>query len=403
MFHSRILSKALGIFCSAGSLRHACRFASFAAAFFLPFVSPASDLEGWSLALPGWEYQFPRDHGNHSEFKTEWWYFTGNLRTESGRPFGWQLTFFRQGIRPPTFRSQVQSRLVANDIAFAHFAVSDVKGRKFHFFQKITRGAFGESHFGEGDDPLIYCIGDWSTRRIGPHDFEISANADGIQLNLKLVSRKAPVFHGFDGVSQKADGPGRASHYYSLTRLLATGNLILFGEEHQVTGTAWFDHEWATNQLTNEQVGWDWFSLQFDDDTELMIFQIRTRDGGRDAYSGGTWIFADGSSQAVKNEEFVLRPLAWWKRPTTGAKYPISWRLGIPKLELELEIRSNLEDQELTFQPVVYWEGSIRATGSRAGRPANAHGYLEMTGYGSPILGMQAASDGKSVESSPRR
>lgn len=345
---------------------------------------------GWDVALPGWNYRFPDDHGNHPRFKTEWWYFTGNLESDDGKKFGHQLTFFRQGIRPPSERSATASRLIADDIAFAHFAVSDLDGKKFHFFQEITRGAFGEASFGDGDSRELCRIGSWSCIRTGLHSFELRAGGSGVSIRLDLESAKEPVFHGSDGISQKAAGEGRASHYYSLTRLITRGELSLPSGTHQVRGTSWFDHEWATNQLTENQTGWDWFSLQFADGSELMMFQIRTRDGGRDPYSGGTWIGPDGQTIPVANDEFSLTPLARWISPSTKADYPVDWRLTIPKLALDLEIRAVLDGQELNFQPVIYWEGAIRAAGRINNRDASAVGYLEMTGYGSPIVGMQA-------------
>ncbi|GAB4183896.1 MAG: lipocalin-like domain-containing protein [Terrimicrobiaceae bacterium] len=345
---------------------------------------------GWQLALPGWTYRFPQDHGNHPGFKTEWWYFTGNLRSETGRSFGYQLTFFRQGIRPPGERSGTNSRLLANDIAFAHFAVSDIDENKFYFFQEITRGAFGEASFGLGNNEAIYRIERWSCRRTGLHDFELRAEGPAVSIRLDLHSAKDPVFHGSEGISRKAEGEGRASHYYSLTRLITRGELTLPSGTHRVEGTSWFDHEWATNQLTENQTGWDWFSIHFNDGSELMIFQIRTRDGGRDAHSGGTWIAADGTTIPVSNEEFLLSPISHWKSPASGADYPVHWKLSIPKLALDLKIQAAMPEQELNFPPVIYWEGAIRALGSRADQPVSAAGYLEMTGYGSPIVGMQS-------------
>jgi len=205
-----------------------------------------------------------------------------------------------------------------------------------------------------------------------------------------LEAAKPPVLHGSGGVSQKAEGVGRGSHYYSLTRLLTTGEIRLPSGTHEVEGTSWFDHEWATNQLAENQTGWDWFSLQFDDGSELMIFQIRTREGGRDVYSGGTWIAADGSSIPIANADFQLNPAATWTSRQTGATYPVGWSLQIPKLGVDLKVGAAMENQELFLPPVIYWEGAIRASGTRNGNSLRGTGYLEMTGYGSPIVGMQA-------------
>jgi predicted secreted hydrolase len=300
---------------------------------------------GWKEALPGWKYEFPRDHGSHPDFKTEWWYFTGNLRSADGREFGYQLTFFRQGVVSPG-EASAQSRFVTKDIKLAHFTVSEIDGKKFHFFQKISRGAFGEAGFNEGS--RLAWIDDWSCEITGENSFRLSARADELDIRLDLTSEKPTVIHGTNGVSQKAEGEGRASHYYSLTRLSTKGTLRLADREIPVSGLSWFDHEWATNQLTSDQVGWDWFSIQFDDGSELMLFQLRTKGGGRDPYSSGTYIAADGRTTTIANSDFTLKSSgSKWKSPHTKALYPIEWGIEIPKLDLKLDLRAAAENQEL--------------------------------------------------------
>jgi predicted secreted hydrolase len=209
-------------------------------------------------------------------------------------------------------------------------------------------------------------------------------------LELTLSPRKPPIFHGADGVSQKSAGEGRASHYYSLTRLESEGRLVIEGRAVAVKGWSWFDQEWATNQLTEDQTGWDWLSLQFEDGTELMLFQIRLKDGGRDPYSHGTWIDAKGASTAVKNEDFELFPGRTWRSEDTGGDYPVEWTVRIPKLDLEVTVKAALDEQELVLRPISYWEGSVRAVGTRGGQAIGAGGYLEMTGYGGGLVGLQA-------------
>lgn len=359
-----------------------------AAALSLP-GAVAGEAGGWQAALPGWRYEFPRDHESHPSFQTEWWYFTGNLAATDGREFGYQLTFFRQGVRPPGSPA-ASSRFVTDHMMFAHFAVSDLTGGRFRHFQKISRGVFGEAGFEDGGRTAW--IGGWACERTGPHAFRLRASDDGASLDLRLEPLKPPVVHGKNGVSQKADGAGRASHYYSLTRLATEGTLVVDGKSFGVKGVSWFDHEWATNQLGAGQKGWDWFSLQFEDDTELMLFQIRT-DGGRDPHSGGTFVRADGTTDPIADSDFSLEPEAWWQSPATGGKYPVGWRLAIPKLGINLNIRARLEDQELASRPFAYWEGAVRASGSRDGKPARATGYLEMTGYAGRLIGLQAPED----------
>lgn len=355
--------------------------------FLLLAVSPL--WAEWQVALPGWNYEFPRDHGNHPEFKTEWWYFTGNLRSSDGREYGYQLTFFRQGILSSD-APVAESRFVTRQIKFAHFTVSEMTGKKFHFFQKISRGAFGEAGFGEGN--RLAWIDDWSCELRGANRFRIVARSGGVELDLDLTSEKSAIIHGDGtGVSQKAKGEGRASHYYSLTRLTTHGTLHVGDRAYDVSGLSWFDHEWATNQLAANQVGWDWFSLQFDDGSELMLFQLRTKDGGRDPHSSGTFIAKDGTTTTIAIDDFKLTPSGRsWKSAQTKAVYPTSWRIEIPKLDMQLDLHAAMENQELNLHPVSYWEGAVRVQGTKANSPIRGSGYLEMTGYAGGVVGMQA-------------
>lgn len=341
--------------------------------------------EDWALALPGWQYEFPRDHHAHRDFKTEWWYFTGNLTAVDGRELGYQLTFFRQGVRRD---GGADSRFATEDIKLAHFAVSDLDGETFIHGQKVSRGSFGEAGFNDGD--RLAWIDNWEVLLVEEGRFQLRANHEGASIDLLLTPRKEPVLHGKDGVSQKSAGEGRASHYYSLTRLETAGTVKVGGKSYEVKGWSWFDQEWATNQLTEGQTGWDWFSLQLEDGTELMLFQIRLKDGGRDAYSHGTFVHADGSTTSIKNDDFVLEGGRKWRSRKTGGGYPVEWKMAIPKFSLELEVRARMNDQELELNPIAYWEGSIAATGRKDGVPVKGRGYLEMTGYAGGLVGLQA-------------
>lgn len=347
-------------------------------------AAPAGEPD-WALALPGWAYQFPRDHFAHPDFKTEWWYFTGNLAADDGREFGFQLTFFRQGVRRG---DAARTRFAVDDIKLAHFAITDLGAGKFRFAQRVSRGSFGDAGFSDGS--RVAWIEDWTLQLTGPGRFRLEARDADFALALDLEAAKAPVFHGENGVSQKSEGEGRASHYYSYTRLAAEGVLTLSGREIPVKGWSWFDQEWATNQLTEDQTGWDWLSLQFEDNTELMIFQIRLKDGGRDPFSHGTWIDADGKTTSVKDADFELVPGRIWRSKESGGDYPVEWKLRIPKLDLDLDVTAAMDGQELVLRPISYWEGSVRARGTRSGKEMRGRGYLEMTGYAGGLVGLQA-------------
>ncbi len=340
----------------------------------------------WKTAEPGWSYEFPRDHHRHDDFKTEWWYFTGNLTSERGSRFGYELTFFRQGIRPPGARAGTSSRFIVDDLKFAHFTVTDAAGKAFVFHQKVSRGSFGEAGFEDG--AKLAWIDSWSLQLNADGSFDLAASASDAAIGLHLVAQKPPVIHGSDGVSRKAEGTGHASHYYSITRLETTGTLRMQNKNRAITGTSWFDHEWATNQLAPGQAGWNWVSAQFDDGSELMLYQMRLTSGAIDPISSGTFVRADGSAVRLTSADFQMSPETFWKSGATKANYPICWHVAVPDEQLDFRIKPVLENQELIFSPLVYWEGAFDVTGTRAGREISGRGYLELTGYAAPLQGL---------------
>lgn len=343
--------------------------------FFVPLLLAAD----WRHAARGWRYEFPRDHHTHRDFKTEWWYFTGNLFDDTGRRFGYELTFFRHGIRPVADRDPNASRFVVDDLKFAHFALTDVTGRQFHFDQKTSRGAFGEAGFDDGE--RLAWIDNW--RLIGKSEnvFEIEASSSFGRLRLELRGAKSPVVHGENGVSVKAAEGPNASHYYSIPRLDTGGDLIADGATRALRGESWFDHEWSSSQLGKGEVGWDWLCLQWEDGAELMLYRMRLANGETEPSSSGTWIAADGTTTHLRASDFQATPTGFWKSSATGAQYPVSWRIALPALRTEFTVRAAVEDQELKLGAITYWEGAIDANGTRDGKPIKARGYLELTGY----------------------
>jgi len=351
---------------------------------------------GWRKAEPGWKYEWPRDHSAHRDFKTEWWYFTGSLRAADGRRFGYQVTFFRQGVRPPGNRPAARSRFVVDDLNFGHFTVTDVKAGHFFFSQQILRGAFGEAGFGDAQklDRLAW-LGDWSLGIGDDGAMKLRANDGTRSLDLRLESAKPWAVHGEGSVSTKAAEPGHASHYYSGTRMRSRGTLQIDGREMPIEGESWFDHEWATNQLAPGQTGWDWFSVQLDDGTELMLYRMRKTDGSVDRASSGSFIAADGSVRHLRIDELRMTPTRFWQSEKTRGKYPVGWRVEVPVLELDLEVTTPVESQELALDPVTYWEGMIDVSGRRAGRGVSGHGYLELTGYAGSVVGLSVPESGR--------
>jgi len=349
------------------------------ACFFAVVFSLQPAVAQYRTALPGYHYEFPRDHFNHPEFQTEWWYYTGNVKSSDGHGFGFELTFFRQAVSRDSAKAAAWD---VRDLYLAHLALSDLDGGKFRHAERTNRSGPGIAGADEPSGRIWN--GNWQIVWENGEQ-KLQAIDDRFQLRFALRSEKPPLIHGRDGVSQKAEGAGRASHYISLTHLTTSGFIELGGRKFEVTGTSWMDHEFFTHQLTADQTGWDWLSLQLEDNTELMLFHIRRRDGSIDPYSAGTFLDAQGKAMHLRASDFALIPLGkTWKSPATGAVYPIEWKLAIPRLGLELEVKTPLESQELTGKTKLtpnYWEGSILLTGKRNGQAAGGVGYLEMTGY----------------------
>ncbi len=326
----------------------------------------------WLQAVSGYRYEFPRDHYGHPAFRTEWWYYTGNVRTADGHRHGFELVFFRQGqsrdaVNPSVWR--------VDDLYLAHLAWTDIDSRQFRSFKRLNRAGPGIA----GVDAAAGRIwnGNWEARWNGESQ-TLTAVASGLDLSLRLKPAKPLVIHGENGVSVKGEAPGQASHYVSFPRLDVEGSI----NGAAVTGSAWMDHEWFSNQLAPNQRGWDWFSIQLDDRTELMLFQLRRMDGSIDLNSSGTFIARDGRQTHLKHGAFELRPLDWWTSPKTGAKYPVRWRVAVPSLGIDLECAATIPEQELPGEGASpsYWEGAVVYKGSHAGA-----GYLEMTGYAAPM------------------
>jgi predicted secreted hydrolase len=312
-------------------------------------------------ALPGYTYQFPRDHFEHEDFRTEWWYYTGNVTAAGGERFGFELVFFREGER---HESDNKSAWVAQDLYLAHAAFTDAKGKRFWYEERLNRQGPGVA--GAKFDQHRIWNGNWSSVWNGESQ-TLDAVTEHFRFHLLLTPEKPFVIHGENGVSQKAAGKGRASHYVSFPLLKVSGTM----NGRAVSGQSWMDHEWFTEQLAADQVGWDWFSVQLDNKTELMLFELRRQDGSIDPYSSGTFIDAAGKARHLRREEFSLQPSKYWQ------KYPVEWRVRVPSLNIDLTCRAVLQDQALRAKSgPSYWEGAVDYSGSHTGM-----GYLEMTGY----------------------
>jgi predicted secreted hydrolase len=332
----------------------------------------------YRLALPGYVYEFPRDHGAHPEYKLEWWYYTGHLDAEDGRRFGYELTFFRIGMDR---RAAIESAWAVDDLYMVHFALSRLSEGEFQFWERVNRAGPGIAHARR--ETLDLKNESW-TAILEDGVMRLRAYADGVLLELELTSDKPPVVHGTDGISQKADGVGRASHYYSMTRMETRGLLSIDGQAVRVSGQSWMDHEFGTNQLSADQVGWDWFSLQLDNGEELMLYQMRLADGGIDPNSSATLVGVDGEALHLGADTFVVRSLRDWASPRSEAVYRLDWEVELPELDTSLKIVPLMDDQELftvRSTGLAYWEGAVRIEGSWKGEAITGRGYVELTGY----------------------
>jgi len=343
-------------------------------------IAPAGDATGFTSARPGRAFSFPADHGPHPDFQTEWWYYTGNLATADGRRFGYQLTFFRRTLKPPTEHQERSSAWAAEQVYMAHFAVTDVQGKRHQPFERFSRGAAGLA--GAKSLPYTVWLEDWRVEQEGedPGTLRMLAAQDDVAIDFHLVDRKGPTLQGDGGYSQKGPDPGNASYYYSQTRLETSGTVRLGDGVYGVEGWSWMDHEFSTSALAPEQVGWDWFALQFDNGYDLMVFQIRRSDGTVDPFSSGTLIGPEGDKQSLSLEDFEIGIRATWRSPQTGVVYPSRWRVAVLDAGLDIEIEPYLADQELDVS-YAYWEGAVRFQGQRAGEAVSGEGYVELTGY----------------------
>jgi len=361
--------------------------------------------EGFAVATEPREFSFPADHGPHPDFRTEWWYFTGNLETAEGDHYGYQFTLFRTALAAPdaevldpgadpaaTAPSEgALSDWSTRQLYMAHIGLTDVEGREFFSDERYARGAAGLAGVETG--PFAAWLDGWSFRSADPEDLfpgrlRVAAKADAngrpsVILDLTLHPGKPIVLQGDRGLSRKSSTAESASYYYSYTRLPTEGTLLVprhEGTAQTVHGSSWMDREWSTSLLGEQHSGWDWFSLQLDSGQELMFFRLRTTDGGVDPFSSGSWVEAGGSYRTLAPGEVEITPKKQWQSPR-GGLYPVSWQLTSESLGIELEISARLEDQEHR-QSVAYWEGTVSLRGEVNGEPTAGSGFVEMTGYG---------------------
>jgi predicted secreted hydrolase len=332
-----------------------------------------ADVEGFTRALRPRDFSFPDDHGPHPGFKHEWWYFTGNLEDGGGRHFGYQVTFFR--IALAASGQARRSDWATRHIWMAHVALSDVQAGRHLAKERFSREAIGLA--GTRTAPWAIWVEDWRIARSNETGrWSVRVGTDRFDLELELDELRPPLLQGDAGLSRKGAEPGNASYYYSMPRLATSGTVRVDGVRHRVQGLSWLDREWSTSALGPGQAGWDWFSLQLNDGSDLMYYRLRRKDGSSDPHSRGLAQQPDGTRVDLHPDSVHIQPLGWWTSPS-GARYPTAWSLRVPALDRDLTVRALIPEQWMDLT-VRYWEGAVEARDQHG--PAG-YGYLEMTGY----------------------
>lgn len=351
-------------------------------------VIPGSSL-GYTRAMPGVPLNFPADYGPHPDFQTEWWYYTGNLVDGDGHRFGYQLTLFRRSLIPVQEYKERVSKWGTQSVYLGHFALTDVAKGKHYSHEIIDRGAAEIA--GSQSDPFTVWLKSWQVTQTGPETYILEADTwldDGsrLQIELDLENAKGLTLHGDQGYSRKGSEEGNASFYYSMTRLVSVGEISIGGNTYFVEGLSWMDHEFSTSALSLDQIGWDWFSIQLDNGSELMVFQIRRKDGSVDPYSSGTWISSDNQVVKLVKNDFSIEIMDHWKSDNSGGNYPSRWVINVEKINLHIELEPLVPDQEMNLT-YTYWEGAVKVRGVNGEDQFNGFGYVELTGYAGTMAG----------------
>lgn len=362
---------------------------------------------------PGVALRFPADHGAHPAFRTEWWYATGALHTQGGEALGFQVTFFRSRVGPPTV-APPWGRFDPRHLLFAHAALTDVAARAHWHAQRLGRWngdpAAQPDHATLADTGLH--LGGWALARHGPASAPSAAGGPSVPsgttpsgspnsapsaappssyrtrlsdeafaLDLTLTTTQPLLLQGEGGVSRKGPGAEQASFYYSQPQLAVAGTVRRGGRSDAVRGTAWLDHEWSETLLHPDAVGWDWVGMNLANGATLTAFRLRRADGSA-LWAGGSWrASGNAATQAFASTDLRWTALAHWASPQSGARYPVRWRLETPVGAFV--VQSLLDAQELDSRHTtgtVYWEGLSELLHATTGQWLGL-GYLEMTGY----------------------
>jgi predicted secreted hydrolase len=343
----------------------------------------AGDPAGYARATAGLELEFPRDFAAHPDFRTEWWYVTGNLGSADGQRFGYEFTIFRTALRSPSAdTSKGVGTLSSGQLYMGHAALtfSGPDKQAFSYSERFGRDGLGLA--GAESSPFKVWLEDWAMESEGPELFPmtISASSDEFSIDLQLDAAKPMILQGEDGFDQKGPEVGNASYYYSFTRLGTTGTVQHGDDSYDVSGYSWKDHEWSTSALGEDQVGWDWVALQLSNNYEIMFYGLRDAAGIWSGFTNGVLVGPDGEKESLQAEDVRISVLDWWESPHSDARYPSGWQFDIPEKDIELTVVPLVKDQEMNVS-VRYWEGAVSIKGIYAAQSVDGYGYVELTGY----------------------
>ncbi len=344
------------------------------------FVGKAETLRDGTEFEP---VSLPRDLAAHHNAQTEWWYYTGHGETVSGKRFGFELVFFKRRTDLDKF-SLIPLRLLGNPIYFAHFALTDIRDKKFRYAHRKSANGFFDQPASASEQHYHLRLGDWSVRESNDAHIVRATIGSDVVFEATLKPTKKPILNGIakDGVSFKDEG--EASRYFSYSRMEMEGDLVWNGETEHFQGSSWMDREFGTWTPTENQKGWDWFSIQLTNETELMCYQLRNSAGGVSNFSSGTFVEKDGDFTPLSHKDFTIEPTGYWKSPQTKATYPSGWKVKVPKFDLDLIITPSMDNQELDTRGttmIVYWEGACEVKGKANGEDIRGRAYIELVGY----------------------
>ena len=324
------------------------------------------------------KFTFPKDHGPHNDYGIEWWYFTGNLQDSNKSHYGYELTLFRIGI-PKTPNARDTDWEVEN-VYMGHIAVTDVSNKEFHSGERFSRDSIDLAGASiSKPDSFSVWLKDWviSGKGLDQPEIRLIANHGDIALDLSLQATKPLVLQGDNGYSRKGEGQSNASYYYSISRLDTSGTLRIRDRVSNVSGTSWMDREWSTSALSANQIGWDWFALQLNNNHELMYYQMLLSDLSADQMSEGIIIDPAAETSSLSSDDVEIQNLDYWISPS-GTSYPVQWSMKIPTYSTELTISALIPNQEMATS-IKYWEGAVHVEGMYLGKTTSGYGYVEST------------------------